>query len=522
MSPKSVRRCVILIPPALALLLLAALALATHRSASVRAQDNSVCQANPGPPDAADPSIVVAAPAAGDRVSNPVAVSGMARVFEATVSLSLKGADGSAIADGTVQSEEAAPVLSPFSGTLPFTVTANTPACLWVFEASARDGSPVNVVQVPVTLLARAGGIASSAPPPASSSAAPAATSAPAATDTATAAPTASPAPAASATATSTPVAAAAPTASASPAATPRAGATPAPGRQVAGTPLRQVNWASVLANDPYLSAAGGCLPPPGAALPCVTILLSHPQSAGGPGGGATEDQITGLADIAPGRVLYGDIDGDGADEAVISIESGGTAGALGLLVYHQASPAPQIVDVIPGYKLGASINSGTLTVTEPFYFGFEANCCPTGLVQTSFVQSGDNLQVTAGPSFLSAGQDSHPLTAAELTVLGFYHAIDAGSYQDAYNLTSAAYQAANPYADWKAGYVTTKGVAVETQPGTGDPNTVLVNVTVQEQTDAGTATRMFSGSWFLIPDTTAPTGLLLDHATISEVSSGQ
>jgi hypothetical protein len=536
-----VRRGVIAVQLLFALLVFLALPFTSggRRTAPVNAQSNGVCQANPSPPDSNDPSIVVAAPTSGDRVANPLTVSGYARVFEGTVSLSLKGADGTSIADGTAQAAEGAPALAAFSGTLPFSISANMPACLWVYEASARDGSPVNVVQVPVMLLARAGGIASGPPPPSASTstaATPAPTSiaaTPAPTSiAATPAPTGTPTPsrtaAASATVSATATAAANATAgpaTASPSSTPRPGssATPTPGRQVAGTPLRRVDWITVLGNDPYIGSASGCFPPPGAeGFPCVTILLSHPQTMSGPGGPTSADQITGYADVSSGDVIYGDIDGDGADEAAILIQSGGTAGAVGLLVYHQASPAPQIVDVIPGYKLGASIASGALVVAEPFYFGFEANCCPTGLVQTSFTEVGDNLQVAAGPSFLTAGQDSHPVTPAELTVLGYYHAIDAGSYKDAYALTSPAYQAANPYDAWQAGFATTKGVAAQTQPGTNNPNSVLVNLTVQEQTDAGATTRNFAGTWTLIPSDSAPLGLLLDHADITEVSTGQ
>jgi hypothetical protein len=35
---------------------------------------------------------------------------------------------------------------------VPFTVTQETDACLWVYEASARDGQPIHVLQVPVRL----------------------------------------------------------------------------------------------------------------------------------------------------------------------------------------------------------------------------------------------------------------------------------------------------------------------------------------------------------------------------------
>ncbi len=42
--------------------------------------------------------------------------------------------------------------LAPFSIDVPFEVTEPKPACIWVYEASAMDGSPVHVGQIPVTL----------------------------------------------------------------------------------------------------------------------------------------------------------------------------------------------------------------------------------------------------------------------------------------------------------------------------------------------------------------------------------
>lgn len=111
------------------------------------------CGANPGPPDSAYPAIVVSAPAAGASSTSPLVVSGQARVFEAVVSLALKDGTGATIVAATTQAQAGAPALAPFSTSISFSVAAVTPACLWVFEASARDGSPINIVQVPLTLL---------------------------------------------------------------------------------------------------------------------------------------------------------------------------------------------------------------------------------------------------------------------------------------------------------------------------------------------------------------------------------
>jgi len=134
-----------------------------------QAQQN-VCKPNPSPVSASDPSIIVTAPTAGAAVSGSLHIAGQARVFEATVSITLYDANGAEIVSTTTNAAEGQ-VLSPFSKDLAFLVAAPVPACLWVFEVSARDGSPVNVVQIPLTLGAAglpstgSGGLGSSGHP---------------------------------------------------------------------------------------------------------------------------------------------------------------------------------------------------------------------------------------------------------------------------------------------------------------------------------------------------------------------
>ena len=130
------------------------------RSRAALAQTGTACGANPSPPDSTDPSVVVTAPASGAVVGSPLQVRGLARVFEASVSLALKDAAGVSISDDTTQAAIAAPALAPFSARLPFAVAKPIPACLWVYEVSARDGHAINVVQVPLTLLPATGTVA--------------------------------------------------------------------------------------------------------------------------------------------------------------------------------------------------------------------------------------------------------------------------------------------------------------------------------------------------------------------------
>jgi hypothetical protein len=134
----------------MAIAVAAALALGPASTPPARAQ--AVCPENPSPPDAADPSMVVAEPVAGATVTSPVTISGQARTFEANVRLTIFDAEGNELADTFTTAAEAGPALAPFSTSVEFQVASEQPGCIRVFEESARDGSPVNVVQVEVQL----------------------------------------------------------------------------------------------------------------------------------------------------------------------------------------------------------------------------------------------------------------------------------------------------------------------------------------------------------------------------------
>ena len=111
-----------------------------------------VCPENPSPPNAADPSMILDLPAEGATVTSPVTVRGKARVFEAHVSITIYDANGNKLADTFTTAAEAGPVLAPFSTSVPFSTPATQQGCVRVWEASAQDGSPRNVVQHEVTL----------------------------------------------------------------------------------------------------------------------------------------------------------------------------------------------------------------------------------------------------------------------------------------------------------------------------------------------------------------------------------
>ncbi len=108
----------------------------------------------PNPDRATSEFQILEAPDSFSDVTSPVTVSGQVNAFEATYQVTIFDASGTPLAEtfGTAQQPDMG-VLGPFTSDLTFTVTESTPACIWVFEESARDGSPINIGQIPIVLV---------------------------------------------------------------------------------------------------------------------------------------------------------------------------------------------------------------------------------------------------------------------------------------------------------------------------------------------------------------------------------
>lgn len=266
-----------------------------------------------------------------------------------------------------------------------------------------------------------------------------------------------------------------------------------------AGIPLRQVDWHAVLASDPAITIDPTAYPLPGQSGPYIVVQA---QRLRGP------DELSGY--VLLDQIEYGDLDGDGAEEAVIVVHSGGTAGAPGFLLYREGVPAPKLVLAETGYKLGVQIVGGDLVIAQPHYVGFEPNCCPSAIVTTTAALSGDRLAPFA--------TEVTPNDVQELTVSAFYEALADRRYDEAYAFYSPALQAQNPFDRWKAGYAATQAIQVETAPGAA-PNEVLIQLTATDaRPGGGTATRRFRGAWTLVWSADQKRWLL-DTARIEPVS---
>jgi hypothetical protein len=98
------------------------------------------------------PAITVQSPVIGQQVTSPVTVSGTADVFEATVSVRILDSAGHEIARTFTTASCGTGCRGSYSVTVPYSVTQAGHGTIEVFESSAKDGSPVNVEQIPVTL----------------------------------------------------------------------------------------------------------------------------------------------------------------------------------------------------------------------------------------------------------------------------------------------------------------------------------------------------------------------------------
>jgi immunoglobulin-like protein involved in spore germination/sporulation and spore germination protein len=91
-------------------------------------------------------------PVLGYPVSSPVTLSGVANVFEATVSYEIV-ASGALLAEGFTTASCGTGCWGDFAVDVDFSVPAMTEGEIIVYEESARDGSRINELRYPVTLL---------------------------------------------------------------------------------------------------------------------------------------------------------------------------------------------------------------------------------------------------------------------------------------------------------------------------------------------------------------------------------
>lgn len=100
---------------------------------------------------------------------------------------------------------------------------------------------------------------------------------------------------------------------------------------------------------------------------------------------------------LVQSTVIYGDVTGDGTDEAIVPINSGGTLGDLGFFVLTPSGDATKtLLKEFPldSPGLSVSVSVGKIVMTQPVPAPDDPNCCPSFLRHTTFAWNGSALAI--------------------------------------------------------------------------------------------------------------------------------
>ena len=98
------------------------------------------------------PAILLESPGIGERVSSPVTISGSADVFEAVVSIAILDEHGRTVASSFTMATCGTGCRGSYTVDVRYDVGTRQPGTIRVYEVSAKDGSPLHVVEIPVLL----------------------------------------------------------------------------------------------------------------------------------------------------------------------------------------------------------------------------------------------------------------------------------------------------------------------------------------------------------------------------------
>jgi germination protein M len=96
------------------------------------------------------PAILVESPTVGDTVSSPMRITGTANTFEAAFTITITDWDGKVIVEKNATATSGTGTRGTFDVTVPFTWSLYPRGALTVSESSAKDGSTINVVEIPL------------------------------------------------------------------------------------------------------------------------------------------------------------------------------------------------------------------------------------------------------------------------------------------------------------------------------------------------------------------------------------
>ena len=102
--------------------------------------------------EAMTPAILLETPLPGDALTSPFSIKGTANTFEATFMVTLTDSSGKQLYEHFVTATSGTGTRGTFDDSITFAGANKGAGTLVVWEASAKDGSHINVVSIPVTL----------------------------------------------------------------------------------------------------------------------------------------------------------------------------------------------------------------------------------------------------------------------------------------------------------------------------------------------------------------------------------
>lgn len=99
------------------------------------------------------PAIFVETPVVGATGASPLRVAGTANVFEAVFQAEIRDASGKVLAKKAITASSGTGTRGTFDVKIPYTSPRQEMGALVVFEYSAKDGTPINTVSIPIKLM---------------------------------------------------------------------------------------------------------------------------------------------------------------------------------------------------------------------------------------------------------------------------------------------------------------------------------------------------------------------------------
>ena len=95
-------------------------------------------------------------------------------------------------------------------------------------------------------------------------------------------------------------------------------------------------------------------------------------------------------------EIIFADLTGDGVDEAVVPISSGGSGGSIAYAVFgYLGGDLKEFLEVKPeAGRVTVAVEGGVLVDTEPLYAPEDPLCCPSQLHHTYYRWDGSQLVV--------------------------------------------------------------------------------------------------------------------------------